>query len=104
MQLPGKGPHRYAQALVKHFAEDLGFEYLSASNEQEFKNVYERFLVAEITDRPILFEVFTKDVDETKALDLMINMEKDVKVGAKNFAKKALGKKGVAALKKVVKR
>ena len=33
-----------SQTFVKHYAEDFGFEYMSAKNKQEFEEVFERFL------------------------------------------------------------
>lgn len=54
--------------LIKHYAEDLGFYYLSASTKEEFLNTYEPFINAEIKDKPIIFEVFTNADDESKAL------------------------------------
>ncbi len=55
--------------LVKHYVEDLGFEYLCASDKEGFNQVYKRFLNEEITDRPILFEVFTNSEEESNDLD-----------------------------------
>lgn len=54
--------------LIKHYAEDLGFEYITASNKKDFENVYDRFLTQEITEKPILFEVFTCSNEEIDAL------------------------------------
>jgi 2-succinyl-5-enolpyruvyl-6-hydroxy-3-cyclohexene-1-carboxylate synthase len=88
--------------LIKHYAEDLGFEYLTASNKEEFLKVIERFLQPEITDKPILFEVFTDSKDESDALFAVRNVEKDVKLGAKQFVKDMLGEKGVGFVKKIV--
>jgi 2-succinyl-5-enolpyruvyl-6-hydroxy-3-cyclohexene-1-carboxylate synthase len=86
--------------LIKHYAHDLGFEYLCASNKNEFESVFEHFLTAEITDRPILFEVFTESIEESDALELLMSVVKDEKVSARGVAKKMLGEKGVKVLKK----
>lgn len=88
--------------LVKHFAQDLGFEYLCASDKQQFENVYARFLTSEITERPILFEVFTNSSDESAALETILNIEETVKGKAIQFAKQVLGTKGINTLKKVI--
>lgn len=58
--------------LVKHMAEDLGFEYLSASNKEEFSEVAEKF-VSETLDKPIIFEVFVNADDECVALNVIQN-------------------------------
>lgn len=60
--------------LVKHFAEDLGFEYLSASDKSSFSNVKDRFLSID-SDKPILLEVFVNDSDESIALNIIQNRE-----------------------------
>ncbi|MBA2881481.1 2-succinyl-5-enolpyruvyl-6-hydroxy-3-cyclohexene-1-carboxylate synthase [Desulfosalsimonas propionicica] len=91
-----------SQTLVKNYAQDLGFEYLSASNKEEFKKVYMHFLTPEVTNQPILFEVFTDSERESGALKKILNIEKDLKEDAKKWTKKVLGPKGISALKKVI--
>jgi 2-succinyl-5-enolpyruvyl-6-hydroxy-3-cyclohexene-1-carboxylate synthase len=91
-----------SSALVKHYATDLGFEYLTASNKEEFEQVYEKFIAPEITGKPVLFEVFTNDADETDAAYKIRQIEKNVKGEVKNLAKQVLGKKGIDVLKKIV--
>ena len=58
--------------LVKHFAEDLGFEYLAASDKSSFADVKDKFLSAD-SDKPILLEVFVNDSDESVALNVIQN-------------------------------
>lgn len=57
--------------LVKHYAEDLGFTYICASDKESFEKVYLQFLTPEISSKPILFEVFTNNVDESNALKMI---------------------------------
>ena len=90
-------------ALVKHYAEDLGFEYLTASGKDEFESVYKRFLSPEITSRPMLFEAFTDSVEESKALEIIMNIEEDSKAKAKKMAKNLLGEKSIKTLRNFVK-
>jgi 2-succinyl-5-enolpyruvyl-6-hydroxy-3-cyclohexene-1-carboxylate synthase len=93
-----------SKTLIKNFVEALGFEYLSASNKDEFDAVYEQFLNPEITDRPMMFEVFTGSQEESDALEQILSIEKDsvklVKSKAKEFAKQALGDKRLKVFKK----
>lgn len=95
-----------SRILVKNFVEALGFEYLCASNKDEFNAIYERFLTSEITNCPMMFEVFTDSEQESNALEQMQSIQKDgvkfVKSKAKEFMKQALGDKGVQSLKKVL--
>jgi 2-succinyl-5-enolpyruvyl-6-hydroxy-3-cyclohexene-1-carboxylate synthase len=74
-----------SMTLVRHYAEDLGFEYLSATNKEEFEQGQERFIVPELTEKPMLFEVFTDSAKESKALEIMMNLEE------KGKAKKTSG-------------
>lgn len=62
--------------LVKHYAEDLGFLYISASNKEEYLNNLPIFVNPEIGEKPILFEVFTDSKDESDALETMFHLVK----------------------------
>lgn len=80
--------------LVRHYAEDLGYEYMTASNKEEFLSVYKRFLTPEVTDKPMLFEVFTNTSDEDTALTLIRNcMPKEEEPQSKGFLRNLFGKK-----------
>ncbi len=57
--------------LLKHYATDLGYEYLSASSKEEFNVALERFVTPELTDKPMVFEVFTDQKDESEALYML---------------------------------
>ena len=92
--------------LLRHYSTDLGYEYLSASNKEEFLKVVNRFLIPEITEKPMILEVFTDTQDESDALEIIKNYMFDTKMvmkaEAKVFAKNLLGEKGIKILKKVV--
>ena len=90
--------------LVRHYAEDLGFEYLSASNKEEYLEVFERFLTPELTDKSMVLEVFTDSKDESDALKIMHNIEVSSIGTAKKIAKDVLGEKGVEVVKKFLNR
>ena len=89
--------------LVRHYAEDLGFEYLSAGNKDEFLQVYESFLTPAYTPKPILIEIFTDTKDESDALKLIRNISKDVKSTIVNTAKQLLGPNIKKVIKGIVK-
>lgn len=99
--------------LVKHFVEDLGFTYISASNKEEFTQVYQEFINKEINDKPIVFEVFTDSKDESDAIKILHHLNTDMKadivksvtglLGGKQSAKKILGEKGVKFIKSIIK-
>lgn len=88
--------------LVKHFATDLGFEYMQAWTKEEFLQKYERFVTPEITDKPMVFEVFTKIDDENRALKDVWSIKKDdsLKAGLKQLVRDAVGKEKVGKIKK----
>lgn len=90
-------------ALLKDLCQDLGYEYISASNKEEYLAVYDKFVYAEISQHPVVFEVFTETEDESKALEMMQNVMVDSKMVMKNMVKKVLPSSAVKVIKKVVK-
>lgn len=94
--------------LVKDYATDLGYEYLAAHNKEEFGIAVKRFLIPEITERPMLLEVFTDTEDESQALKIMRNILQDSKMAAKKIAKQAIkdviGEECTQVLKNIVKK
>lgn len=62
--------------LVRHYAQDLGFEYLTASNKEEYLQNLDHFLTPQTLSKSIIFEVFTNHEDEDAALYAMLNFVK----------------------------
>lgn len=92
--------------LVKHYAEDLGFKYLSASNKEEFLDVYEEFASPEQQPQPMLFEVFTDSKDESDAIEMMHNIRKapvSVKKLVKETIKGVVGEQNIRKIRKALK-
>lgn len=79
-----------SDSLVKNYASDLGFQYLSANSKNEFNEVYPLFIQNQLTNKPILFEVFTNSKDDCDALEAMMNIEQNVKSKIKDLAKQIL--------------
>ena len=67
---------KQSATLVRHYAEDLGFEYMVARNKEEYKENMKRFFMEEFTDRPMLMEVFTNFEDEGLAIEILYNLER----------------------------
>ena len=88
--------------VLKHYAEDLGFKYLSASNKQEYLSAYKVFFEPSIGSQPILMEVFTNTEDESKSLELIINTNVGAASTAKDVAKNILGENGVHMIKRII--
>ena len=94
-----------SHTLLKDYAENLGFEYISASSKNEFEQRYSRFVTPEHLSKPIVFECFTETQDEANALKAYWNTGKDVKnvlfhrtieaLGGRVAVRKMLGARGV---------
>ena len=107
--------HHYGNksiVLVKHYAEDLGYEYLTANDKESFLNVVDRFLTPEITERPILLEVFTETKSESDALEMILNMVdnsgiskiiKNAKSAINGMITNAVGEKRIDAVRDFIK-
>lgn len=89
--------------LIRHYAEDLEFEYLTASDKESFQKIYKRFITPQMTDKPMVFEVFTDSKDESQALEWIRNITKGrfPKVEIKKTVKNILGEQGTNALKNI---
>ncbi len=79
-----------SHCLVKDYATNLGYEYLSASNKEEFNAVVDRFLTPEQTEKPMLLEVFTETEDESQALEQTLNIITDSKYMMKQKVKQII--------------
>lgn len=90
--------------LVRHYAEDLGYEYLFADTKEEYLQNLERFLTPEITNSPMLFEVFTNNEDESEAIRVMRNLNVSTKGMLKNVLKNTLGEKGKSLVKEIIRK
>jgi len=90
----GAGNHNSAKSIdiVKHYAEDIGFEYMRASNKNEFHTFINHFLDTTIK-KPILFELFTKPDDENEALRLIRNIISNMPAAPKSSVVKKVVKK-----------
>lgn len=77
--------------LVKHYAEDLGFIYIRATNKEEFKANMDAFVSTDDLSRPILFETFTQADDEVNSSYVLRNLISDpinlLKKGIKKIMK-----------------
>jgi len=90
--------------LIKHYAEDLGFEYISAKNKNEFLEKRDYFFKVEMTDKPIIFEIFTDSEDESNAIEIMYNLKTSTKGIIKNIVKEIASPSQIELLKKAIKK
>lgn len=97
---------RQSKDLVKHFSEDLGFEYLVASSKDEFLSKMERFVTPVLTEKPMLFEIFVQTEDQRKALDTIYALAEPDFDEAMSIRKKEANKilhSGLSKLKSLIK-
>lgn len=91
-----------SQELVKNYVTSLGFEYLSASDKQQFDKESERFLSHKIGGKPIIFEVFTNSSEESDALKLIMSIEQSVKDKTKESLKQLIGEDKLRGIKRIL--
>lgn len=92
-----------SEKLVKHFAEDLGFTYISAKNKEEFDTTMAQF-VAPTGDKSIIFEVFTSTADEHEATKMITRVDGEPAMGLKSIAKSILPDSAINTLKSILKK
>ena len=90
--------------LVKHYAEDLGYKYISASSKEEFLGAYKTWLNPEVMDQPMLFEVFTNSQDESDALEIVTKYFVDDSIKTKLKVKSVLEKCGGETIVNIVRK
>ena len=101
------GRHNGCQSreLVKHYAQDLGFKYLSASTKEDFAAAIDEFLSPEM-ERSIVFECFTTKEDESTAaylIDHIVPGEKTPVSYLKGTIKVVLPERVKNAVKELIK-
>lgn len=90
-----------SRTLAKHFAQDLGFDYLCAGNKEDLQEIMDSFLVKKITEKPILLEVFTNSEDESEALKAIMNLQQSAKEKAKEAIKELIGDNKIRGIKRI---
>lgn len=79
-----------SESLIRDYITSLGFKYLTASSKEDFEMVFSEFISIEHQDKPIVFEVFTDSLEESKAVDAYRHVIKDSSTFLKNTAKKII--------------
>lgn len=95
-----------SKKLVHDYAIDLGFEYLSASNKEEFNSVCAHFFSEEQKDKSIILEVFTDTQSENDAHSLFRHLVNNKKMvdDIKEKLKGALSDNMKSQIKKIIKK
>lgn len=92
-----------SRLLLRHFAEDLGFDYIKAETKEEYLNNIEYFVDPNLHEKPLIFEVFVNPKDDEFAYNATKRTITSNKAVAKKVAKKVLGNKGYNSIKKMIK-
>ena len=92
-----------SKELVKHYSEDLGFVYISASNKNEFEKVLPTYLAS---GKSVILEVFIDGKDDGEAVKLLRNIipssSKSFKNRMKDVVVDTIGIEKVKALKTII--
>ncbi len=89
----------HSRRLVRHYAEDLGFKYLSADSKDSFRHSLNEFLKP--SDRSILLECFTLPEDESEA-QYRLNTIEPLPESLRHAVSKVLPTGVKSVLKKVI--
>lgn len=89
---------------AKGWAENCGFQYLTASSKDDFNKVKNTFVNQ--SDKPILFEVFTKEDDEVLAMNEFIaaNHIETAQNRVNKVLKNIIGETGIKVVKQILKK
>lgn len=86
--------------LVRHYAEDLGYQYIPVRGKEDFLQVYSEFINPQITDSSMIMEVFTESALESEALEMVLNCVKPtIKKQISKSIKRVIGDNYVNSLK-----
>ena len=91
--------------LVKHFAEDLGYKYLTADNKTSYLENMNEFISDDIKSQSIIFEVFTDSQDESDALKIIRSINKEeisTSIKIKSKVRSIVGDNAIDFIKKII--
>ena len=86
--------------VLRHYSQDLGFEYICANTKEEYLNVLPEFISEQHRDKPVLFEVFIDVEDEYKSYDITRGLVQNTSDSVKQAVKGVLGEKATKAAKR----
>lgn len=90
--------------LLMMYAKGLNFTYMRVCTKAEYLNALDQFLSTKYADHPMIIEMIVKPEDEDVALGLIGSIVVDESNAAKATIKKMIGKKGINAIKKMIRR
>lgn len=94
--------HYSSPDLIKSYVYGLGFEYLKVSTKEQYLDCLPKIVSNEKQDRALVVEIVVNSENEDAALNLIGSIMVDESNVAKAAIKKAIGKKGIDAIKKMM--
>ena len=94
--------HYSSPDLIKSYVYGLGFEYLKVSTKDQYFDCLPKIVSNEKQDRTLVVEIVVNSENEDAALNLIGSIMVDESNVAKAAIKKAIGKKGIDAIKKMM--
>ena len=94
--------HYSSPDLIKSYVYGLGFEYLKVSTKEQYLDCLPKIVSNEKQDRTLVVEIVVNSENEDAALNLIGSIMVDESNAAKAAIKKAIGKKGIDAIKKMM--
>ena len=93
---------KQSEKLLRQYSENLGFDYITASNKDEFDKGIKKFLNPSVDGKPILFEIFTQSKNDSDAFDIIGTIQQDSMGKNKAVIKSVLGESGTAFVRKQI--
>ena len=91
--------------LVKHYSEDLGFDYHRVTSKEEFTAELGALVAPEAGERPMMVEAIVRSEDESTALQLLQNIQQPTdKDKVKDVIKDVIGEKAFKTIVNVIKK
>ena len=94
--------HYSSPDLIKSYVYGLGFEYLKVSTKEQYLDCLPKIVSNEKQDRTLVVEIVVNSENEDAALNLIGSIMVDESNVAKAAIKKAIGKKGIDVIKKIM--
>ena len=77
-------------SIIKSKMDALGFEYRASTDKKSFLENIDWFTSCKLTDKPLVWEAFTNEVDENASILYMNTLNESAKGIAKRIAKAIL--------------
>ena len=94
--------HYSHTGLLESYARGLGVEYHSVHSKEEYLNLLSDISCSQKRSVPLICEIFVSSEDEDIALNEINSIMVDSSNAAKAAIKKAIGKKGINTIKKII--